>query len=93
MIELIKCDVCGGSIASDAKVCPHCGHPLKDSKVVSLAKAVMIAGENFRRSEVRGVSNEQVDTRSESLDEKTTQVKTPLWKRIIYFVIMWQSLG
>jgi len=27
MVKLITCEVCGGSIASDAKACPHCGHP------------------------------------------------------------------
>lgn len=28
-MELIKCEVCGHDLASDARVCPNCGHPSK----------------------------------------------------------------
>ena len=28
-LALIECAVCGNSIATDARACPHCGHPLR----------------------------------------------------------------
>ncbi|MCP4607006.1 MAG: zinc ribbon domain-containing protein [Proteobacteria bacterium] len=28
MVELLKCEVCGGQVSSEAKACPGCGHPV-----------------------------------------------------------------
>ena len=47
MIELIKCDVCGGSIASDAKACPHCGHPNSHDVIVKRTPVKQVLG-NFK---------------------------------------------
>jgi len=41
---LIKCDVCGRELSSDAKVCIHCGHPLKrrNFRLIAIAGGALV---------------------------------------------------
>lgn len=51
-MALIKCKGCGRMISDRATVCPHCGHPVKDSKAASSTPAVNSGAEAGAKNNV-----------------------------------------
>ncbi len=53
MVELLKCDVCGHDVASDAKLCPNCGHriqPVAPIRITDIASKVAKGSRDFLHS-------------------------------------------
>ena len=54
MAELIKCEVCGHDMASDAKACPNCGHPAKppvvSRAIAETTRTIENAADNVRKA-------------------------------------------
>lgn len=48
-VRLLECPICGDRVSSDAMACPHCGHPMKSSRLVSIAKEFVNGSNKSRR--------------------------------------------